>query len=156
MRVGTRARSRTRERLDGKTEMTILRVRLETAGGAKILCKLTLGEVNTNISEIGTSRALMTVQDDMTLKRCNATEGMEKVVMAKEQKADARQGIVTVRAGSTAGSGKAGSPIACARTACSDGGVTRSNAYSGQSKVCTQLDAQAHDQRTTHTHELAL
>ena len=36
--------------------------------------------------------------------------------------------------------------------------VTRSNAYSGQSNVCTQRDAQAHDhdQRTTHTHELAL
>ena len=32
--------------------------------------------------------------------------------------------------------------------------VTRSNAYSGQSNVCTQRDAQAHDhdQRTTLTH----
>ena len=78
LRVGTHARSRTRERLDGKTEMTILRVRLET----KILYKLPLGEVNTMIPEIGTSCALMTVQEDMTLKRCKATEGMEKVVMA--------------------------------------------------------------------------
>ena len=36
--------------------------------------------------------------------------------------------------------------------------VTRSNAYSGQFNVCTQRDGQAHDhdQRTTHTHELAL
>ena len=36
--------------------------------------------------------------------------------------------------------------------------VTRSNAYSGQSNVCTQRDGQAHDhdQRTNHTHELAL
>ena len=44
MRVGTHAKSRTRERLNGKTEMTILRVRLETAREAKILYKLTLGE----------------------------------------------------------------------------------------------------------------
>ena len=62
--------------------MTILRVKLETAGEAKILHKLTLGEVNTNIPEIGTSCALMTVQGDKTLKRCTATEGIEKVVMA--------------------------------------------------------------------------
>ena len=55
-----------------------LDVRLET-GEAKILCNLTLGEVNTNI---GTSCALMTVQDDTTLKRCKATEEMEKDVMA--------------------------------------------------------------------------
>ena len=55
LRVGTHATSRIRERLFGKAEMTILRVRLETAGEAKILCKLTLGEVNTNIPEIGTS-----------------------------------------------------------------------------------------------------
>ena len=36
--------------------------------------------------------------------------------------------------------------------------LTRSNAYSRQSNVCTQRDGQAHDhdQRTTHTHELAL
>ena len=75
----------------------------------------------------------------------------------QEQKVDAGHDIVTARAVGTAGSGKAGSLIACARTACSDGGVTRSNAYSGQSNVCTQRDAQAHDQerRTTHTHELA-
>ena len=82
LRVGTHARSRTRERLDGKTEMTILRVRIETVGESKILYKLTLGEVNTNIPEIGTSCALKTVQDGMTLKRWKATEGMEKVVMA--------------------------------------------------------------------------
>ena len=74
-RVGTHARSRIRERSDGKTEMTILRIRLETAGEAKILFKLALGEVNTNIPEIGTPCALMTVQDDMTLKRCKATDG---------------------------------------------------------------------------------
>ena len=53
LRIGTHARSRIRERLDGKTEMTILRVRLETAGEAKILYKLTLGEMNTNIPVIG-------------------------------------------------------------------------------------------------------
>ena len=53
LRVGTHARSRIRERLDGKTEMTILRVRLETAREAMILYKLTLGEVNTNIPVIG-------------------------------------------------------------------------------------------------------
>ena len=35
------------------TEMTISRVRLETAGEAKILYKLTLGEMNTTIPEIG-------------------------------------------------------------------------------------------------------
>ena len=68
----------------------------------------------------------------------------------QEQKADAGQGIVTARAGSTAGSGKAGSPIACVGAACSDGGVTRSNAYSGQSNVCAQRDAQAHDHDETH------
>ena len=33
--------------------MTILSVGLETAGGAKILYKLTVGEMNTNIPEIG-------------------------------------------------------------------------------------------------------
>ena len=37
--------------------MTILRVRLETAGEAKILHKLTLGEMNTNIPVIGTMMA---------------------------------------------------------------------------------------------------
>ena len=62
--------------------MTILRVSLETAGEAKILYKLTLGEVNTNIPEIGITCALMTVQDDTTLKRCKVTEGTEKVVIA--------------------------------------------------------------------------
>ena len=41
------------ERSDGKTEMTILRVRLETAREAKILYNLTLDEVNTNIPVIG-------------------------------------------------------------------------------------------------------
>ena len=66
----------------------------------------------------------------------------------QEQKADAGQGIVTARAGSTARVLKAGSPIACAGAACSDGGVKRSSAYSGQSNVCTQRDALAHDQLT--------
>ena len=45
--------TRTRERLVGKTEMTILRVRLETAGETTILYKLTLGEVDTTIPAIG-------------------------------------------------------------------------------------------------------
>ena len=45
--------TRTRERLLGKTEMTILRVRLETAGETTILHKLTLGEVDTTIPAIG-------------------------------------------------------------------------------------------------------
>ena len=53
MLVGIHATSRTRGRLVGKTEMTILRVRLETAGEAKILYKLTLGDMNTNIPVIG-------------------------------------------------------------------------------------------------------
>ena len=96
------ARSRTRERLDGKTEMTIMRFRLETAGEAKILYKLTLGEVNTNIPEIGTSCALMTVQDGMTVKRCKATEGMEKVVMADGETRVAPTDGVTPCAGGTA------------------------------------------------------
>ena len=47
------ATSRIRERLVGMTEVTILRVWLETAGEAKILCKLMLGEMNTNIPVIG-------------------------------------------------------------------------------------------------------
>ena len=37
LRVGTHARSIIRERLDGKTEMTILRIRLKTAREGKIL-----------------------------------------------------------------------------------------------------------------------
>ena len=45
--------TRTRERLVGKTEMTILRVRLETAGETTILYKLTLGEVDTTTRAIG-------------------------------------------------------------------------------------------------------
>ena len=45
---------------------------------------------------------------------------------------DAGRGIVTARAGSTAGSESAGSLVACAGAACRDGGVTRSSAYSGQ------------------------
>ena len=45
--------TRTRERLVGKTEMTILTVRLETAGETTILYKLTLGEEDTTIPAIG-------------------------------------------------------------------------------------------------------
>ena len=85
--------------------MTILRVGLETAGKAKILYKLTLGEVNTNIPEIGSSRALITVQDAMTLKTCKATEGMKKVVMANAgstAKSQCSTDGVTPCAGSTA------------------------------------------------------
>ena len=45
--------TRTRERLVGKTEMTILTVRLETAGETTIFYKMTLGEVDTTIPAIG-------------------------------------------------------------------------------------------------------
>ena len=69
----------------GKTEMTILRVRLETAGDPKILNELTLGEMNTNIPVIGimmTEHRAHRVQDAVTLKTFKATDGMKKVVMA--------------------------------------------------------------------------
>ena len=60
----------------------------------------------------------------------------------QEQKAHAGHGIVTARARR---SESAGSPIAFAGTACSDGGVTRSNADSWSIK-------QVHVTRNTHRH----
>ena len=51
--LGYTQQQRTRERPVGKTEMTVLRVRLETAGETTILYKLTLGEVDTTILAIG-------------------------------------------------------------------------------------------------------
>ena len=89
--------TRTRERLVGKTEMTILRVRLETAGQTTILYKLTLGEVDTTIPgdrfhHVRTPRALRTAS--VTLARRFQRGDVEYKNI--EQHAKLAQGRVTV------------------------------------------------------------